>query len=62
MIIVRSPQSVSLSFRPGLPQNFTIEVSPPSSISVDMYVLMDLSFTIRDDLENLGQFSEELGI
>ena len=59
--VVVSPDSVNVLVRPGIPQSFTVTVKPPQSISVDMYVLMDLTQTMAPDLANLQNFGVELG-
>ena len=56
-----SPQSAAVTIRPGIPQTFSIKVQPPTFISVDMYILMDLSFTMRDDLSNLIDLTDDIG-
>ena len=56
-----SPDNVNVLVRPGIPQSFTVTVKPPESISVDMYVLMDLTQTMAGDLANLQNFGVELG-
>ena len=56
-----SPDGVNVLVRPGIPQSFTVTVKPPQSISVDMYVLMDLTQTMSDDLASLQNFGVELG-
>lgn len=58
--VVVSPDSVNVLVRPGIPQSFTVTVKPPESISVDMYVLMDLTQTMAPDLANLQNFGVEL--
>ena len=55
------PEIITANLRPGVPEKVKITVSPPESISVDMYVLMDLSLTMADDLIGLRGFGEELG-
>ena len=56
-----SPELVNVKLRPGVKERVEVLVAPPESISVDMYVLMDLSFTMNDDLDGLRDFGEELG-
>ena len=56
-----SPQSAAVTIRPGIPQTFSIKVQPPTFISVDMYILMDLSFTMKDDLSSLLDLTDDIG-
>lgn len=58
---VVSPESATVVVRPGIVQEFDVVVSPPESVPVDMYVLMDLSFTMKDHLANLARFTARLG-
>ena len=46
----------------GSPSSFDITVRPAASISVDMYILLDLSFTMRQQLTELRSFARELGV
>lgn len=57
-----TPDLISATLRPGVRESISVTVSPPESVSVDMYVLMDLSFTMNDDLSRLREFGAELGI
>ena len=53
--------SLSLSHTPGVPGVFNITVAPAASFSVDMYMLMDLTLTMFQDLSSLKTFAAELG-
>ena len=35
----------------GEPQSFTVQVTPNSEYPLDLYILMDLSYSMQDDLE-----------
>uniref|UniRef100_A0A8D0D1J5 Integrin beta n=1 Tax=Sander lucioperca TaxID=283035 RepID=A0A8D0D1J5_SANLU len=53
-----SPQQIRLTLRPGLPTTFTVSFKRVEGYPVDLYYLMDLSYSMKDDLEfvkNLGQ-------
>ncbi|XP_053327069.1 integrin beta-5 isoform X1 [Spea bombifrons] len=52
-----TPQRLSLSLRPGAPASFTVQVRQVEDYPVDLYYLMDLSLSMKDDLNiirNLG--------
>ena len=55
------PSQFSLSHT-GDPGVFNITVTPTTSFSVDMYLLMDLTLTMVQDLSNLKTFAADLGI
>ena len=40
---------------------FPLSVRPANNFPIDLYLLMDLSFSMRDDLDNLKQLGAELG-
>ncbi|XP_039674080.1 integrin beta-2 isoform X2 [Perca fluviatilis] len=53
-----SPQRIRLNLRPGLPTTFPLSFKRVNGYPVDLYYLMDLSYSMKDDLEfvkNLGQ-------
>lgn len=53
----------SYPFSPeGVPGVFNVTVKPAASFSVDMYLLMDLTLTMFQDLSNLKTFAADLGI
>ncbi|XP_037646180.1 integrin beta-2 [Sebastes umbrosus] len=52
-----SPQRISLKLRPGLPTTFSVSFKRVQGYPVDLYYLMDLSYSMKDDLE----FVKELG-
>ena len=46
----------------GQPQSFTVSVRPADNFPVDLYLLIDKSFSMNDDLQNLKSLSSQLGI
>lgn len=58
------PQKISLSLRPGAPASFQVQVRQVEDYPVDLYYLMDLSLSMKDDLHyirNLGtKLTEEM--
>uniref|UniRef100_A0A3B5MWA9 Integrin beta n=1 Tax=Xiphophorus couchianus TaxID=32473 RepID=A0A3B5MWA9_9TELE len=59
------PQRISLSLRPGDQTAFSLQVRQVEDYPVDLYYLMDLSLSMKDDLDtirNLGtKLAEEMG-
>jgi hypothetical protein len=45
----------------GQPYTQEVKITPASSFPIDMYVLMDLSLTMSDDLGTLQRISQKLG-
>ncbi|XP_077300389.1 integrin beta-nu-like isoform X2 [Arctopsyche grandis] len=55
------PQKLSLSFSPFEPQNFSFHYRPAKDFSLDLYYLMDLTWSMKDDKETLVKFKDDLG-
>ncbi|XP_040312356.1 integrin beta-4 isoform X4 [Herpailurus yagouaroundi] len=55
-----SPQRLRVRLRPGGEQHFQLFVFEPSESPVDLYILMDFSNSMSDDLDNLKQMGEKL--
>nr|CAB38100.1 integrin beta subunit [Suberites domuncula] len=55
-----SPSIVRVDIRPGQPVNFPITVRPARNFPGDIYLLMDLSFSMADDLQNLKNLGSRL--
>ncbi|MEQ2306599.1 Integrin beta-5, partial [Ameca splendens] len=64
-VIQIMPQKISLSLRPGDQTWFSLQVREVEDYPVDLYYLMDLSLSMKDDLDtmlNLGtKLAEEMG-
>jgi len=56
-----SPQSVTLQVRPQEARTFNLMVKPARNFPIDLYLLMDLSFSMNDDLANLQNLASTLG-
>ncbi|KAM4613712.1 integrin beta-7 isoform 2-T2 [Polymixia lowei] len=57
-VIQLKPQNLKLKLRVGVPQTFSVSFKRAEGYPIDLYYLMDLSFSMRDDLDmikNLGQ-------
>ncbi|XP_036194791.1 integrin beta-4 isoform X2 [Myotis myotis] len=55
-----SPQALQVLLRPGEERHFELEVFEPLESPVDLYILMDFSNSMSDDLDNLKQMGEHL--
>lgn len=55
-----SPQDIHLKLRQGLPQTFRVNFKRAEGYPVDLYYLMDLSFSMSDDLENIKKLGNKL--
>ncbi|KAK6292703.1 hypothetical protein J4Q44_G00372880 [Coregonus suidteri] len=54
------PQEVNLKLRPGLPQTFKLDFQRVEGYPVDLYYLMDLSYSMEDDLRSIKTLGNEL--
>nr|XP_046260095.1 integrin beta-2 [Scatophagus argus] len=55
-----SPQKISLRLRPGLSITFPVYFKRVQGYPVDLYYLMDLSYSMKDDLENVKDLGQDL--
>ncbi|XP_073901215.1 integrin beta-4 isoform X2 [Castor canadensis] len=54
------PQRLQVRLRPGEERHFEFEVFEPLESPVDLYILMDFSNSMSDDLDNLKQMGQNL--
>ncbi|XP_061090452.1 integrin beta-2-like isoform X2 [Conger conger] len=54
------PQEVTLMLRPGKPHTLPFRFKRAKDYPVDLYYLMDLSYSMKDDLENVKNLGERL--
>ncbi|XP_060757878.1 integrin beta-3a [Neoarius graeffei] len=54
------PQRIRLILRPDDPKRFTVTIRQAADYPVDLYYLMDLSFSMNDDLANLRSLGDGL--
>lgn len=57
-----SPQGLQVRLRPGEERSFVFQVFEPLESPVDLYILMDFSNSMSDDLDNLKQMGQNLGM
>lgn len=56
-----SPQLVAMSFLPGEEKMVDVEVFAPNKGPLDLYILMDFSNSMADDLISLKNMGKRLG-
>ncbi|XP_039609504.1 integrin beta-1a isoform X1 [Polypterus senegalus] len=54
------PQKMTLTLRSGEPQSFELKFKRAEDYPIDLYYLMDLSFSMKDDLENVKNLGTSL--
>ncbi|NXX97248.1 ITB4 protein, partial [Centropus bengalensis] len=55
-----SPQSMFMRLRAGEEMTFNMDVFQPLTSPVDLYILMDFSYSMSDDLDNLKSMGQNL--
>ncbi|XP_065644709.1 integrin beta-1 isoform X3 [Hydra vulgaris] len=55
-----SPQAITVKLRPGQPVSVDIEVKTPKNFPIDLYYLMDMSTSMKEDLANIQTLGEDL--
>ncbi|KAF1416039.1 Integrin beta-4, partial [Spheniscus mendiculus] len=55
-----SPQAMFMRLRAGEEMSFNMDVFQPSQSPVDLYILMDFSYSMSDDLDNLKSMGQNL--
>lgn len=56
-----SPQQMIMRLRAGEEASFNMDVFQPLESPVDLYILMDFSYSMSDDLSNLKKMGQKLG-
>ncbi|XP_064188435.1 integrin beta-1-like isoform X3 [Anguilla rostrata] len=56
------PQKITLNLRSGEAQSFNLKFKRAEDYPIDLYYLMDLSFSMKDDLENVKNLGTSLMI
>ncbi|KAH0629498.1 hypothetical protein JD844_011600, partial [Phrynosoma platyrhinos] len=55
-----SPQNIAMRLRAGEEISFSMDVFEPLESPVDLYILMDFSYSMSNDLDNLKQMGQQL--
>lgn len=56
-----APQQMRMTFLPGEEKEVEMEVFEPDRGPLDLYILMDFSNSMSDDLANLKRMGDQLG-
>lgn len=56
-----APQGMFMRLRAGEEMSFNMDVFQPLESPVDLYILMDFSYSMSDDLDNLKSMGHNLG-
>uniref|UniRef100_A0A452VMN0 Integrin beta n=1 Tax=Ursus maritimus TaxID=29073 RepID=A0A452VMN0_URSMA len=59
-VIQMTPQKIALTLRPGDKTTFQLQVRQVEDYPVDLYYLMDLSLSMKDDLDNIRNLGTKL--
>ncbi|XP_041097482.1 integrin beta-7 [Polyodon spathula] len=59
-VVQLQPQGLTLNLRPGAPQSFKVRFRRAEGYPIDLYYLMDLSYSMKDDLENIKKLGQEI--
>ncbi|XP_023682683.2 integrin beta-5 isoform X1 [Paramormyrops kingsleyae] len=59
-VIQIMPQKISLNLRPGQQASFEVQVRQVEDYPVDLYYLMDLSLSMKDDLDTIRNLGTKL--
>ncbi|XP_035998391.1 integrin beta-4 isoform X4 [Fundulus heteroclitus] len=57
-----SPQEATMTFLPGETKEINVQVFAPTKGPLDLYILMDFSNSMKDDLDNLKKMGNELAV
>ncbi|XP_073469668.1 integrin beta-7 [Aquarana catesbeiana] len=60
MITQLAPQKVHLKLRPGKKEKFKVRFKRAEGYPIDLYYLMDLSYSMKDDLENVKKLGSDI--
>lgn len=56
------PQALSMELLPGEEREVELDVFQPEKGPLDLYILMDFSNSMNDDLDNLKSMGKDLGM
>ncbi|XP_030054041.1 integrin beta-7 [Microcaecilia unicolor] len=59
-VIQLTPQRIRLKLRPGVRESFTVSFRRAEGYPIDLYYLMDLSYSMKDDLEHIKKLGNDL--
>ncbi|XP_051753732.1 integrin beta-7 [Ctenopharyngodon idella] len=59
-VVQLKPQNINITLRVGVPFEFTIEFRRAQGYPIDLYYLMDLSYSMKDDLEQIKTLGQKI--
>ncbi|XP_036426715.1 integrin beta-7-like isoform X3 [Colossoma macropomum] len=59
-VVQLKPQGIEIKLRIGVPQEFKVEFQRAEGYPIDLYYLMDLSYSMKDDLENIKNLGQDI--
>ncbi|XP_071017109.1 integrin beta-7-like [Oncorhynchus clarkii lewisi] len=59
-VVQLKPQNLLFKLRVGVPQTFSVSFKRAEGYPIDLYYLMDLSFSMRDDLDTIKNLGQEI--
>ncbi|KAI2663699.1 Integrin beta-7 [Labeo rohita] len=59
-VVQLKPQNVNITLRVGVPFEFTVEFKRAQGYPIDLYYLMDLSYSMKDDLEQIKTLGQKI--
>ncbi|KAL1272636.1 hypothetical protein QQF64_028498 [Cirrhinus molitorella] len=59
-VVQLKPQNVNIKLRVGVPYEFTVEFKRAEGYPIDLYYLMDLSYSMKDDLEQIKTLGQKI--
>ncbi|KAL7832815.1 hypothetical protein SRHO_G00298330 [Serrasalmus rhombeus] len=59
-VVQLKPQGIDITLRIGMPEEFEVEFRRAEGYPIDMYYLMDLSYSMKDDLENIKNLGQDI--
>ncbi|XP_051986141.1 integrin beta-7-like isoform X2 [Xyrauchen texanus] len=59
-VVQLKPQNVKIKLRVGVPYEFNIEFKRAQGYPIDLYYLMDLSYSMKDDLEQIKTLGQKI--
>ncbi|KAB5583751.1 hypothetical protein PHYPO_G00099270 [Pangasianodon hypophthalmus] len=59
-VVQLKPQSLKVKLRIGVPQEFKVEFKRAEGYPIDLYYLMDLSYSMKDDLEKIKTLGQDI--
>ncbi|XP_026069064.1 integrin beta-7 [Carassius auratus] len=59
-VVQLKPQNINITLRIGVPHEFKVEFKRAKGYPIDLYYLMDLSYSMKDDLEQIKTLGQKI--